>query len=101
MNKILVAFLVFFLLGSNVVQALDSVLPEQPHETRAHKPDAAGVQDQDSDSCDHCCHGAAHFLGILFTGGLVIGRADNQHITTTPLPHTTRAYQPPLPPPNA
>ena len=102
MRKILVTFLVFFLLGSNVVSALDAVYPDEMSDNQQHTLDIADAdQDQNEHACNHCCHGAAHFLGILHAGELVIDRTDTRHIASIALPRTSRAYQPPLPPPNA
>ncbi len=103
MKKILVSIIIFFLLGSNVVWAFDVGEQIQERETQNHffvSSHDTNDHDAANTTCDHCCHGNAHFLGLFS------GQADVSHnFTGNPvffiaktLPITT--YQPPTPPPD-
>lgn len=92
-----------FLLGSNVVWAYDGIDITQDHKKQNHTDAEANThthQDNEHQSCDHCCHGSSHFLGI-FSGQ---SGADTTSIicavTFTRLSIVTNSYQPPTPPPN-
>ena len=68
MRNLCILFVTLFLLGSNVVWAYDGIDITQDHKKQNHT-DAEATnhihQDNEHQSCDHCCHGSSHFLGIF------------------------------------
>jgi hypothetical protein len=104
MRKALTLFIVFFLLGNNVVWALDSMDFGQEHEKQSHSTHASNQshnQDQETDSCDHCCHGSAHLCGLLSGNSYTVTVSESSSTTAGVNTHVSREHQPPLPPPNA
>ena len=103
MHKTLSIIIMIFLLGNNVVWGLDFMDIEQGHEKQAHSHDGAievRGENQETDSCDHCCHVNAHYLGILANLNCTGAISASKSVTTVTSSHTSWAYQPPLPPPN-
>jgi hypothetical protein len=104
MRKILSVFFLAFLLGNNVVWALDSMDLGQEHEKQSHSTQATNQshnQDQETDSCDHCCHGSAHLLGLLSGNSYTVKVSGSSSTTAGVNTLASREHQPPLPPPNA
>jgi hypothetical protein len=105
MRKFLVWSITFFLLGSNVVWAFDAGDLFQEHEKQKHSVSVASSDPNNNnleyEADDHCCHSTSHFIGILFSDSITITRSNSQSVMTSSKPHTSQAYQPPLPPPNA
>lgn len=97
----LAIIIVFSLLGSSVVSAFDTVDLIQEHEKQNGTISNADDQADHSLDSDHCCHGAAHFLGIFFGNTESIAHVITHSITTIHHSHASQAYQPPVPPPNA
>lgn len=101
MRKALTLFIILFLFGNNVVWALDAMDIGQEHEKQSHRFGSANeTQNQETDSCDHCCHVSAHFLGILFDDTISVTYLDSLSTTSNIHSHVSWIYQPPLPPPN-
>lgn len=103
MRKSLVYFIIFFLLGSNIAWAFDADEIFQQSEKQDHvlvMADEVGVLDSSSATCDHCCHGSAHFLGLLSDNNANSSHSLSRSLITVSHSPSSRAYQPPLPPPN-
>ncbi len=103
MKKILVNIIIFFLLGSNVAWAFDVGEQIQEREAQSHffvSSHNTGSHETTNVTCDHCCHGNAHFLGI-FSGQAEVSHyftGDPVSFIAKTLPITN--HQPPTPPPN-
>jgi len=103
MKKILVNIIIFFLLGSNVVWAFDVGEQIQERETQSHfflSSHDTGDHKATNVTCDHCCHGNAHFLGVFSGHPDVSIYATNGSIGFTAKNSSTINFQPPTPPPN-
>ncbi len=53
------------------------------------------------DSCDHCCHGTAHFMGIFTQLDKLAGIEPLRFINTSIKTRYFNSLQPPTPPPTA
>ena len=55
--------------------------------------------DNNSTSCDHCCHGSSHSLGILHDVSLYFFFKDTYVLNTNSYNYTSRTPAPPYRPP--
>lgn len=97
MKKIISFILVFLLLSSQAVMALDTdnFTSEGQHTESSQNIPA----DNESYCGDHCCHSPAHFLGLVssvFTIQSVIKRNPDLH---TQFGFISQPRHPPTPPP--
>jgi len=100
MKMFLAIMIVFSLLGSSVVSAFDTVDLIQEHEEQNSTFNISDDETDHSLDSDHCCHGAAHFLGIFSVDTETTTPLISHSLTIFHHSLTSQAYQPPLPPPN-
>lgn len=103
MKQLLIYTIVFFLLGSNVVWALDASEQLQEREMQSviqASTDGDSEHDNSSLACDHCCHGNAHFLGIFSGQQDIAHYFSNGSLGFITKNLKTTSFQPPTPPPN-
>jgi|GEM_PF-1407415 len=55
----------------------------------------------DDGSCDHCCHGTAHYLGLLLTSSAVVADTDGRVTVLPVVSYHSRANAPPTQPPKS
>ena len=62
MKQILSAILILLMLSSQATMAFDSIniIPDHHHSASSQK----APSDHDTHDGDHCCHSAAHFVGL-------------------------------------
>ncbi|VAW87044.1 hypothetical protein MNBD_GAMMA16-610 [hydrothermal vent metagenome] len=103
MKKILIYILLLANLGAGLAFAWDS----HPEGVVGHDtvvidwPTVAGHDhsDDDLDHADHCCHGAAHLVGLIFSqGALLAARSDYEFFMFSRTPNI-RYISPLLRPP--
>lgn len=108
MRRTIAHTLICFLLSANLAWAADlhgSVLAPGGHE---HATTAEAVAGMDSGhdggaqtNCDHCCHGAAHYVGVPHEGIAIPPVARSSAPGFYLSAHFSCSREPPLPPPNA
>jgi hypothetical protein len=60
-----------------------------------------GDHDPDEEAdCDHCCHGGAHFAGVIVSRLILPYVAASSGVTPVETPHLLVNRSPPTPPPN-
>lgn len=112
MRRAVVNVLIFFILFANLSWAADMDELGIAHDAAkvfTSSVDGLGGPSTDGDfghdgakhgSCDHCCHGSAHYVGVPHTASPVF--ADNA--SCAPALWVTARYsrdqEPPVPPPN-
>ena len=72
MQKIIAQILILLMLFSNAVWAIDSDFVSSNHFSSKSEPhtdtddtDGLTPHHNDSEDSDHCCHGAAHLIGLM------------------------------------
>ncbi len=55
----------------------------------------------DDGPCDHCCHGTAHYLGLLLTSSAVVADTDGRVTVLPVVLYHSRANAPPTQPPKS
>lgn len=106
MHSLIARVLVFFILFANLAWAADVhemlAVPQPADILVAGDPasDSGCDQGGHTASCDHCCHGAAHYVGV--PPGDIAGFPAAESVRPSIRLSTATSYdlEPPLPPPN-
>lgn len=107
MRRAVATVLVFILVLANVAWSADldeAVAGSGVKVTDGSTHHADGADDLHEDhqaSCDHCCHGSAHFVGLPPARLLVAQARDNDAPVPARAPYRTRTIAPPLHPPQS
>lgn len=91
-------FIALFVLAANTAWAADFTEVFSGHDDETTH--VLSHDEANSENCDHCCHGAAHFLGILPTVSLDNSDTHALYLVSKSAAIISRTYQPPTPPPN-
>ncbi len=99
MHKTIAQFLILLMLFSNAVWAVDSDFISSSHTSSSSSQQTADIEHNDSDDGDHCCHGAAHLIGLTSIKSMptvkIKDSRQSQSVTTL----VSFNHLPPTPPP--
>ena len=102
MNRLMVTTLIGFILFAGTAWAADThVKAYGDHGEQVLSLNDSGGNAQDQAPCDHCCHGAAHYLGLLPAPVTRLRPATGRGSVHNISVYLTRATPPPAQPPRA
>lgn len=96
LRRFLITWLALSILGYGMVVTADvhnELTTDQVHVIGDHASNSNDLDD--SSSCDHCCHGIAHLLGLSNTNTLCL--ITNRCIISTSYPVSFISFSPPSP----
>jgi hypothetical protein len=105
MRKVLTSLLLISIVFGNIEVLMDFDLG---HADRGHdaplSAETIGGSDgripHDESECDHCCHGAAHFVGLVAMSQRIFSMTPGSQPPLFAGVHKSPVFTPPLQPPN-
>ena len=102
MYRFITHVLIWCVISVNLAWAADFVEAVDTHDPQPLQVQLFdNLNDNQDESCDHGCHGSAHFLGVFSSDIDTISQYPNNYRAMPPTLVTSVTYQPPTPPPNA